>query len=37
MVNKNKFTLPNHIMPFKNPDKSFQEEATSDFFTYASQ
>ena len=30
MTGKNKYTLPNHIIPFKNPDKCFQEEATSD-------
>ena len=30
MTGKNKNTLPNHIKPFKNPDKEFQEEATSD-------
>ena len=33
MTGKNKYTLPNHIIPFKNPDKCFQEEATSDFFS----
>ena len=27
---KNKFCLPNHIIPFKNPDKLFQEEASDD-------
>ena len=32
MTGKNKFTLPNYIIPFKNPDKEFQEEATSDFY-----
>ena len=26
MTGKNKYTLPNHIIPFKNPDKEFQEE-----------
>ena len=30
MTGKNKFTLPNHIIPFKNPDKEFQESATDD-------
>ena len=30
MTGKNKYTLPNHIIPFKNPDKSFQESATDD-------
>ena len=32
MTGKNKYTLPNHIIPFKNPDKCFQQEATSDLF-----
>ena len=27
-----KFTLPNHIIPFKNPDKEFQEEPNEDMF-----
>ena len=30
MKKSNKFTLPNHIIPFKNPDKEFQEEPTND-------
>ncbi len=30
MKKKNKFVLPNHIIPFKNPDKEFQEEPTND-------
>ena len=30
MTGKNKYTLPNHIIPFKNPDKEFQESATDD-------
>ena len=30
MTGKNKYTLANHIIPFKNPNKKFQEEATSD-------
>ena len=30
MTGKNKFTLPNYIIPFKNPDKEFQESATDD-------
>ena len=30
MTGKNKYTLPNHIIPFTNPDKCFQEESTSD-------
>ena len=29
---KNKFCLPNHIIPFKNPDKEFQELPTNDLF-----
>src|ERR1039457_1473915 len=32
MVKKNLFNLPNHIIPFDNPDKSFQEEVTNDLF-----
>ena len=28
MLNK----LPNHIIPFQNPDKLFQEEPTDDLF-----
>jgi len=32
MKKSNKFSLPNHIIPFKNPDKEFQEEPTSDLF-----
>ena len=33
MINSNKkFILPNHIIPFKNPDKEFQEEPTNDLF-----
>ena len=30
MSSKNKFTLPNEIVPFKNPDKEFQELPTDD-------
>ena len=30
MTGKNKYTLPNHIIPFKNPDKEFQESVTED-------
>ena len=30
MTGKNNYTLPNHIIPFKNPDKEFQESATDD-------
>ena len=32
MTGKNKYTLPNHIIPFKNPDKKFQESATDLLF-----
>ena len=32
MKKSDKFSLPNHIIPFKNPDKEFQEEPTSDLF-----
>ena len=33
MTSKNKFCLPNHIIPFKNPDKEFQEEASNDLIS----
>ena len=32
MKTSDKFNLPNFIIPFKNPDKEFQEEPTNDLF-----
>ena len=32
MKTSDAFNLPNFIIPFKNPDKEFQEEPTSDLF-----
>ena len=32
MKTSDKFNLPNFIIPFKNPDKEFQEEPTNDIF-----
>ena len=30
IMNKNNLKLPNHGIPFRNPDKEFQESATAD-------
>ena len=30
IMSKNKISLPNQVIPFQNPDKLFQQEATGD-------